>query len=459
MDISLALSLLQNFYLVVTAGLFLFFYTRKTSHPYRLWFLFGFAYNLFSLSVIYTAYPLPWLSLDNQLLYLCTFHLILAFVAGVPYTLLGYIHNKGVSSQLRPCIYAIAILCVEVLRSYTLSLLVYKAGSSSLGLHWSFGTLGSALSGTPLIEFAYIGGVYTLGALYVLILATLTTRNIKVIAVTASVLVISWLIIHYAIPLRGPSTTTSISIVGYTSPEEEDLSTQALRYKSRTILTSLLATSSSTLIVLPEDARFVPNLTQEGIRALSEKFSDSLVVDGDTRRTHGKLINISATYLLDVPLTARGKGLLFAFNEYIPSLFDGLLGRIIDNETFSRYKNMHTYSLHARPTTYTHGNISFAAIMCSELTSYEMVRFAVQGDPDIIIAQSHLPVFKERLWFFVHYLSYTKIAAAQARRPLVASSSNAPSMVVDGRGNVHGMFLNTLDIQRFEIAGGSIIVK
>ncbi|MEN9880909.1 MAG: hypothetical protein RLZZ308_92 [Candidatus Parcubacteria bacterium] len=440
-----------SYTLVTIALLFLFIQTsvhKKKKTLLSHWMLFGFLFNLYSFSWLYTVYPLPWIQEGTlQLLGIGLLHLILSVVAGVCFFVVAFAFYTERHRHIRPLLFATLLTIAELLRSYAISLLFYSK-DTTLELHFTASTLGNALSTTPFVEFAYFGGTFALTFVlgYLLYSSSALKQHFSYIyhiLLCVAILVV----LHIAIPVTSlkKGTVAGVITTNFPKPKEGEhsayfASTTEVVYA----LTTELAEKASqahievpTFIVYPEDTRFISHLSDDNKEVLSKKFRSTYFIDGDTVRLERGIANISLFYNLTTKeYLYRGKSFLMPFNEYIPTIFSTIFKVFVSKKALSTYEQQHTYTPMRNNTVASLGTHRVATLICSEILSYRTIQNIGDENPHIVFFQSHLSTFHNNPWFVMHLRSFTKIAAAQLRTPLISSTNNAPAFIISPYGSI-----------------------
>jgi hypothetical protein len=427
------------------------------------WFVFAFVFNLFSLSWLYTAYPLYWLPKTVQIVALPILHILVSCTGSISFTLVGILHfYLRKKKNIIPLALGIAVYAADMLRSICISILYYAKESSTIGLHYSASTFGNALSVTPLIEFAYYGGVFTLSGLLVVIIYIVDNHlQKKVRGVYVISIFIVWLLIHLLTPQAALTQDTRIIIIN-SHEQKENSSKEDWATSSDHIYTALLPYATTTLqvIVLPEDTRFFSRLKEDKIVSLPKLFPNTYFFDGDTLREKDTLSNVAVSYSpRDRQVFMRGKWFMFAFSEYIPSLFKPLFSIGLSKDELATYIHDHTYGIGSVPFALASPLGPISVLLCGEVVSHSTLLEVKRVDPSLVILQSHLFVFHGNPWFIAQYLSFTKIAAATLRVPLVVSAVDAPSMLISPQGHIINIFMtkNEIEVRSVNIVSNRIV--
>lgn len=449
-------AILEYTYTVVTASLLLFFLKKSFSklnsekniikEQILHWIFFGIIFNLFSLSFLYTVYPLQWMEPGVlQLLGILTLHLILSFVSGIPFAIIAsfFLKEKRIKKHLKPFVFSLLLSFSEILRSLLLSLIFYGNGEK-IGLHWGSGTIGNGLSTTPFIEYAYFGGVYMLTFIFGYIsFILLSKKNIKNYWGHGILLIVILTIIHSTTPIKGPNKIISVGVITTNFEEPKIMNDKnVLSYfneSSRKIdeITKTVALKAPTIIVYPEDTNYIPLLNKKRNEELLPYFKNTLFIDGSTKKKEGGYSNRTIFYNpLWSGMVVRDKVFLMPFSEYVPTFFNKLFTFFISGDTLKEYKEKHTYKPEKTMKIFSYENIKIGTIICSEILSFNIVNSLKKEGADIIFYQTHLNVFHNNPLFVMHMRSFTKIAAAQLRTPLIGSSNNAPSFIISPYGKI-----------------------
>jgi apolipoprotein N-acyltransferase len=431
---------LYAFITVISLGGTLFYANRYAKRPIRTWFLFGLLFNLFSLSFFYSAYPLTWFGGSvSQLLGITLFIVSLALLAGISYAIVGYAFGNS-RSWKEAFLFAFLCALAEILRSLLFSLLLSGNGGK-VGLHYDAGTVGGALSVTPFIEYAFFGGVYALTAVFALLVYIgCNWKLLRFWYVGIGLLVCGVFFIHQ-LPMYTPGDLT-LGIVTTNDPNplpSQDLNLWRTEKHARLLeATQALAKQKVDLIIYPEDADMFARSTDAQITTLREQFPQAVFVDGTTAAVGSGYSNFSTLYEPAAPekVQGRGKTFLFPFSEYVPTLLSPVVKILLGNEAFAQYAKDHHYLPFSDMTVFSHEGIRIGTLVCSELSSFQIVHSLVHLRPDIIIGQANLAVFHGNPWFGAQYRSYTKIAAAQSRTFFISDANMADTLVISPYGKV-----------------------
>lgn len=464
--------ILEYCYTFVTISLLVFFLKKTTSlasgHPIhfrryiKVWAFFGAVFGAYSFAWLYTVYPLPWLTPGvTQFFGLFLLHFILISICALSYSVVGFAFHKRVHSvkkKYRAIIFALLLTLGEILRSFLVSLL-YVGNGGTLGLHWTASTIGNALSVTPLIEYAYFAGTFSLAFIVgVLVYTWGTPHSLKQRYIYTLAILAGLCIIHYGIPVHGPVKPLQVGVITTNFPNPKKATSTVLladpfpeRFKKIHEMTKLFVPSSQygpNIIVYPEDTRYVDYLRGQTRTELMSLYRDTLYIDSTTRVEKGRLSNYSILYNPnDTVAVGRGKGFIFPFSEYIPSFFTPIFSFFVGKDTFDEYIKQHTYTpIPIKETGYEFNEQTrLSTLLCSEILSYQTIRAIQKQKPSIVFFQSQLSVFNTNPLAIAQLRSDTKIAAAQLRTPIISSSNAFDSFIV----TPYGVVVDTIPIGFF----------
>lgn len=448
MDSNIVSYLFELSYSLVIVGFIYYFLATQSNKSgkslFKHWVIFGFVINLFGLSWLYSVYPLSWMERGfAQLFGIALLHLILSTGVALPYGLISLSVHKKIQEQYLPAAFALLVTLSELFRSIIISLLYY-GNDSTIALHFTAGTIGNALSSTPLIEYAYFGG--TFGLTFILSYCVYIFSSKKTIHRYAfhGIGICTVLIaIHCIVPTKLPRAGTTIGIINtyFPSPKTDDEEEYKELYRNQAekinTITMSLASSSPSVIVYPEDTRYLSHLSSKERTTLVKRFPQTLFIDGDIIPTKNGLSNVTLFYYPEKEQQfARGKELLLPFNEYIPIFFRSIFRIFVSGELLSRYEKLHTFAPVYSKKTIDFGRERVGTLICSEILSYSTIRSLTKEEPTLVFFQSRLNVFHNNPWFVMHMRSFTKVAAAQMRTTVIASTSGAPSFIISPYGKM-----------------------
>ena len=404
------------------------------------WVLFGSIFNLYSLSWLYTVYPLVWMPPGfAQLFGIGLLHVVISLSSGACFFVVGYAVTQKTKIWIMPFLIAMSFVVAEILRSYVISVL-YLGNNTTIDLHFNAGTIGNALSTTPLVELAYFGGTFALTFCLTYILLVLIIFPLKKATNHIGAIVLILFLTHFLLPTNTPEKELLLGVIttDIRTPNDKELGQQFIKNNQTVTSLVLSDTTKKDILVFPEDARFLSSLGTSSRVALQAKHKDTLIVDGDTLSKDGTLINLSIFYTTtNENLVGRGKELLLPFNEYVPYIFRIVFRTLIGNN-LDEYAKLHTYTPMYSDKTFLFNNIKIGTLICSEILSFRVITSLREEHPVLVLYQSRLNVFNNNPWFLMHLRSFSKITAAQLRTTIVSSNNYAPSYIITPNGKIVG---------------------
>lgn len=460
----MATAVLEAFYALVAISALFFAIHRSQQHPknaYMTWFAFGFLFNLFSLSWLYTALPLPWFP-DGFLQYVVLTGLLflLACVCGAAFAIVGYAFSKPFPFWEKLILFTTLLAGAEIARSLLISATLY-GDESNFGLHWNAGTLGEALSITPLVEYAYVGGVYALtGVLGALVFTCTHWKKEKRWYIPLLFIALGWVMIHTIIPTRGPMEGATVSVITTNvkhDEQESNLKEAVARWRPIHEATLSLEKINPDLIIYPESTAYLRYADNPTITTLRSTLPNAHFLDGDTRTMSGSYSNFSILYPPEgKAMLGRGKVLLFPFNEYVPWLAVPLMKFALTRNEYDTYAETHAYMPFSNFVSFATAFGNVGTLICSELSSFNAVREISKTKPNIVIVQSNLELFDGKDWFSIHYRMLGRIAAAQMRVPLIANNNGMESFTINQYGKLLDSFPQGENIYNLTTHEGSV---
>ncbi len=427
----------------------LFFVSYQTKHRKLPWFFIGTLYNIFSLSFFYTFLPGPWsTSIFLQYLIVTLFILLGSLTSGISFLIIPYalsfFEKKKFQSLFLPLYIVPVFILSDMLRSFLLSLL-YLGEQSAPGLRLFLGSLGEPLAFTPLIVFAYHGGVYFLTGIFAFIIFIIFAYCKKMISLGVSLFYLAVLFVCYTLLAIRPITplkSVSIDIVS-TAFKDPKISTAKEDFVTRmSIINELLQTKTkqTDLLILPESSYYL-EISDLFETIIPKNFVS--ILDSQTIIRQGVRENVSLLYTTrDETREVRSKNDLMVFSEYSSYLANFIISRLSSNTSYQKYlseintKQSHSFHTFMLPTQKKEKSLSFAALLCSEATSYSTIYSFEKEKPDFYVLQSNLAIMKRNKYGLYQYEIYTKLLGATIGKPVISVANMAPSLLVNGKGGV-----------------------
>jgi apolipoprotein N-acyltransferase len=436
--------LLEIGYTVAVVVLVYYFLSQSINHTWGVrkrithWVLFGFVVNFFGLSWLYTVYPLPWITGGPiQFVGISLLHFILSIATALGYAVVTFSSYQKIKVRFLPLAFSVSLVVAEMIRALLISLL-FLGNETTIAFHFTAGTIGNALSTTPLVEFAYFGGTFGLTfILGYLVYCLSSKKRIHTYKTHVVGIIILLCLVHFLIPVRTIQVGTPIGIVTTDFKNTQTLYNKEVTIRKNIVhqMTLSFGEPNPLIIVYPEDTRYTSSISLRDKADLFLHYNSTLFVDGDTVPYKHGFSNVSLFYYPKENTDfKRGKEILLPFNEYIPYVFGSLFNLFVEKNEMDKYKENHTYTPVSGLKTVTFDGMKIGTLICSEILSYSTIHGLSQEKPSIIFFQSQLSVFHDNPYFEMHLRSFSKVAAAQLRTTFISSTNGAPSFIISPYG-------------------------
>lgn len=375
-----------------------------------------------------------------QLVAIFLIHLILSSVSGICFFIVGFATTRTLPAPIKPGVVALAFTLAETMRSLGISSLFYGE-NTTIDLHFTASTLGNALSITPFVEFAYLGGTFALTFVLVYVIYCVHSLHGKKAAVHFLIIFLLYLGIHIGVPINRPSQDIRLSVITTDIPtSDEEMLQKHFKETNTHILATLLSSQEKPdIVVLPEDARFFSTISKKEGEAIKRVYAKTFFVDGETLQVEGRLVNASLFFDFSHNTGGwRGKSLLLPFNEYIPYAFLPFFKHFLTT-SLEDYTARHTYLPVTSKKTFSFKGETIGSLICSETLSFATLQELKKEKPSFVVYQARLNVFNNNPLFVMHMRSFNKIAAAQLRTPFVTSANAVPSYMINAHGQIVGV--------------------
>ena len=423
--------------ITVTTLCLLFLLSYKKGHSYAPWFLGGFLYNCFTISFFYVFLPIPWIeSVSLQYIGMTFFIVGGAVVAGLSFLIIPFTLRRAhlFPKMLLPLLIFFAFISQDTLRSIFISIFLYGKGSS-IGLHFILGSIGESLAFTPLVIFAYGGGVYLLtGTLALIIFLVFSAHKGMLPYRTVVIYFLLLALIFFSLHVRALPSLSDVNIgilsTNWPNPNKENPLPEFMERVSA--IDALLKKDGSPLdlLILPESTGY---LDARSLTIEKDTFRVENYLDNTTIQSEGDHYSTTLFYNKESDITEmRRKGSLMVFSEYHPYIHEVLSffgGGVADagSKLYKRSDDYHTFAL---------GNKTFGALICSEGTSMMPLLAFEEKKPDFYVLQSNLVVMNKNPLGFMHLYAYTRLIAATSGKTVLGVSNGAPSYGFDGKGGL-----------------------
>lgn len=404
------------------------------------WFLFGFVTNLISSATYYVTLPVVSVSFLPAFFLISLAVFLFAAVCGLVYSIAGIASFYFKRNSLIELFgISLTFFFLEILRSYAITILLW-GGGSSFGAHMSSWTFSEILANTPLVSFAYFGGVFALAGVLVFCVGIFVypIKNFFRMGLFGIVILVSILIKNYPNSITDlKPVTIAVVQTSFSRTETGEDTKRVFRERKEIILPLVLslASSSPDIIVFPEDSRFVTSQTPEEKKELQRLFPNTLFIDGTTRMTLEGRKNTSIIFDAETgETTTRNKGFLFPFGEYVPYVIQPVIHLFGGSKLLAAYESFHEYTAGVLPSARQTRLGKIGILICSEINSFTSIRSLGKTKPEIVFLQSSLAWGRNNTYLNMEYLFSVKIAAAMLRKPIITVANYGPSIVVDATG-------------------------
>lgn len=332
---------------------------------------------------------------------------------------------------------------LEWARMLTFALWVL-APQSVLDSYFSIAGFGNSLAeSSHLLQFASLGGVYVLHAVFGALSATVallfvslhrSSRQAVLISVGA-IIVIAAIPFYLNVPTPETTTTVRVALVSLSLPA----GTPPDPIRPVRALSMLSTQQHLDVIVLPEGYRLELTNNVAAYRKLF-KDKDILFITSDyvaenEQTGFGSLIFESTKSGL---VGSHNKTVLVPLGEYLPPAL-AFLYAFFDAGTLDSYFAIHEeqHTLNGEelaPIVYN--NVAYGALLCSEILSPQSYRTLTNKGADILINAANNAWFHGSRLLYKKTIQLAKIHAVYNRRFFLTASNDSPSFVIDPRGNV-----------------------
>lgn len=372
--------------------------------------------------------------------------LISTITLGAPFALAGYAYvrlkrDSWTDIPLGTCIFVLA----EFLRPFTFGIQTL-APESLFGAHWTFGSLGYALAGSPiLLQGAAVGGVYLLSAIIFFLSAALAhiyrRRFVPNMRLGVGVLIIAPLLSFPFSPADIPQGVDTRTIVALKVTEPAYFSAAEIDREARLDRMEILIQNAlhkhpdTDLVVLPEDSRFITLAGADRLAAIFS-FAGATLIDSSRvetgARAHSRIVTHSSENGTQLHYTKR---MLVPEGEYLSYLYRGILRLAGMQEALERYRRVKAYTPGSEPALTTTADISIAASLCSELYSPHLTRELAE-DAHMIVNLASLSRFRGLPAVDGQNRAMARVRAVENRRYLARATNFGTAYIIDYRGTV-----------------------
>lgn len=342
--------------------------------------------------------------------------------------------------------FAGAFAVSEWVRSVFFSLILYGQGAT-IGSHWSFGSLGLMMAGSPLAGLTRLFGMY--GTTFVVItfcllsLEYIKQKKWKKLG-TAGIIItcLVGLSLLYGTRLRPlQSTVTMVNFPlqrNHTNTLDERLSPNYVPPNAQ-----------NQIIFLPEYSGVAGAKDQSTEKEfLSRLSSASDVVYIDAYKVYGQSgpYNELGLFRGDKKEQSSLKKFLIPFGEYMPYLTKEIFKITGNRDILGQIEkdNLRSSATDAQPLDFN-GNL-YGTLACSGAIAPELYRDLVNKNADVLVSTADLGFFYQSQSYYAQQRVFARFQAVSQARPFVQSTRQGPSIAVDANGAILSYLNGTSDI-------------
>lgn len=450
---------------LVFVGIALFLYALQNARSLREALLSGayaggMANLLIGIPVFVGVLPLDWFGITSFPVAVAAVTLLLVLYATL-FTLLVFVFFAYAAYALMtrtwfdvllfPALFVIA----EFLQSAFFYLSQWGIGSYP-GFHYTFGSIGYLLAGDAvLLRLAPLGGIYAL--CFFIVFASLifmrALQNGRSLYRDMAIAIIGvFLISHVVFAMKATihqidteKDPISIGVVSrYLPPTRvQSLAFQKMQNEQLTSLLSPL--SGITLLVLPENAAYLRQLSDEQesavvktmLRKIGEGNAMPLTIDSsDERQANGHIREVATAYRGDQDMSFTQKQLLLPFGEYIPASVQPLISALAGKQFSEQLTAVRGHQPGFMRIITQLPPLKLGIRFCDEVMSPELYRTEVKDGANLLVNVSSLSWFHGSRMIYSYALRMAQVRASETGRYYIQSGNMAPAFVLDDHGSL-----------------------
>ncbi len=430
-----------------------------TKKAFLLGWLFGSAFLGTVLIWFWQTLPLDWLGVDSALLGTGIVFVSWASLTAVFALFFGLATFLFCKSRKRNFfdIFLITFIWVffEYLRMWGYAILTF--GEESLfGPHFSVGFVGYVLSENySLLQFANIGGVYTLSAIVVIVNSVLFwifSQKEYLIRkkLISSVVFVIMLGVISAVLAYAPDTYKDSSRVIKVATIHTSFSSVAGSKNNKISVVKRLfedirdSGESPDIIVLPEDIRFLTTLkrNKELNSFMYDIFGDTETLIIDSSRMFNEIGEVKSRIHYYNTRTkesvADEKQFLLPYGEYTPLLYKYFLTLIGQKDLVKRLDDRRGYTKGDNERVVaSFKDIKIGALFCSEALSPSLYRnLTNKYGADILVNLSSQSWFHGSKIIYNQTKAVAKVHAVKNKRAFIQSGNMSPAFILNSSGEI-----------------------
>lgn len=392
-------------------------------------------------ALYWSTLPLDWLGLSGAIgpvLIASIWLLTVALFAGV-FTVALLAATYKTPSRIGLVIRASLLFVFADAIAPLLFSLVFAGSNSTIGAHFTMGSPGYQLAESPFLrQTASMFGIYGLvflqgvcgGVLYLVLTHTKGPQRAYYALFAFAVLV---LFVFLPLPESHTSTHDTVLTVAAMSTYKDGTRPyrhQLLRGEVRTL------PSSVSVVAVPEDERFVQNVSKEFARELNAQLPDTWIIDSGTiPDANGAHSTIFSYHTLTGAVATSSKEYLMLFGEYLPALYTAV-GRILGRDDVVAHLNVkHRYQRNESTLLVLNGETASVRLCAEAMSPVFYARDVAHGAGILFNLASH-GWFHRSEALHVAAQRVGRVRAVESGRWYVRAGSESPAYIIDHRGRV-----------------------
>ncbi len=391
--------------------------------------------------------PVTWIGIpDGPIQYLVIFvaWISATFALALPHTLFAALAVATRGRALSLLTITLAWPLLEWARMFVFSAWVL-APESLLESYFSIAGFGNVLAEAPLLlQFASLGGVYALHAVFGALCASIALFLFSLELFSRRLLYISigTLATTLAIPFwlnYTPVANTDTARVALVSLAIPAGSAPDMPRIARIMASFSEVDRKPEVIVFPEGYR-LSLVNDPTVRRILFQDTDALLINSlyipeNDKEGYGSIEFESTTHGI---VGSHNKTVLVPLGEYLPSALQ-FLYTLLDGDTLESYLTTQEQRRTLRGSTatpFTYDGVTYGALLCSEILSPEIYRSLANDGAQILINVANNAWFHGSPLVYEKTLQLAKIHAVYSRKYFLTASNQSPSFVISPQGVV-----------------------
>lgn len=382
--------------------------------------------------------PLTWISIpDGTIQYLLVgiVYGLTVLSLALPFAFFAPLIRLIPHKWYQPAVVALIYVVLEEVRMWTFALF-FLAPESMLAPNFSVGGLGYALTESALLLPVAQAGHYGLHGLLALLAAALLARTQSVRWAYAAVLITLIGLAHLVLPTMDVERTTRVGLVSSYAPPGP-FTNPALVIAPM----QQAARAGAEIIVTPESLGLAPFLDTSSRQAFYRTLfaGEGLVISSSVVREDNG--NERAELLYETPtdgvIGSQDKIFFVPVGEYLPPLIRIGIS-VVGKENLNGYGSYiaGTAIPGSSLTPATYADITYGALLCSELLSPQLYAGLAAKNTDVLLNLANNSWFNGSRLLHERLQQVAKTHALRNRQYVLVASNGSPSYVISSRGDV-----------------------